>query len=864
MRSFLISFAAVIALTVSANAVFEKVNTYSNEFVDVADTAWYAENVKIAYELGFMNGKSDGKFDPNGNVTVVEGLTMASRLHAIYRGQEVAPVEKNVKEHRFDFDDPSILVDLSKRNSRNINGINLNRAKGYIENGVFVVQPDGVNSNNSYDPQIKFEGLSLLARDYNRVSIRMKRDELPNPNLNAPRQERIEFFFETNIDHGINGEKLVYINLPNDRELSEWFEVEADLGGHEKWTDLITGIRLDPTNNNGIYYIDSIVFSKSESIKNENWYDLYVDYAIQNGIIEKDKFSSLDYKRNISRAEICDMFASAIPEEYFTPVNNVKGIPDVLRDEKNSDIYLMLYRAGILLGADKDGNFRPDADIKRAEIAAIINRVALPENRVRGTVACDWEEQGSAFDIEFENEAELSNLKIEAETKKIENGALVLKALERPNGTPRFDPKIGVNDINLNASDYRKLRIRMKADFLGTIENPQCDFYFKTAEDAAFSTAKSLHLDFSKESYVDPAGWYVFDLDLSTKTEWNGVISNFRFDPANTDGIYTVDYIRLIKTNPLYNASHEELLSLGYTATGLFKDVGFEKGFYVSHFEQKNVDLEERKWQDYASANEEPIWSIGPWWCGYDLWENRDTNTDKYTLTDTKGINTVKYNPEEKSLSLRVNATKIYNGEPHIIEEYKWWPHLYIDQSYKKVPFDKVKNSAAADRMFVEFDVKLSDFKDTINTEGTNSCQFVIYFALLSDKDPSSHIAFGVAPLNGTSANPSVMPNWAPESAAQQFMYNLRQAEIFGGMENSFNPEKGVMAISDEWKHVRVDITEHIERCAEWASRDRAFGTDVTKEDLYFGGCDFGFEIHGNYDCTVEIKNLDMIAYNKH
>ncbi|MBR2021396.1 MAG: hypothetical protein IJ939_03080, partial [Clostridia bacterium] len=215
------------------------------------------------------------------------------------------------------------------------------------------------------------------------------------------------------------------------------------------------------------------------------------------------------------------------------------------------------------------------------------------------------------------------------------------------------------------------------------------------------------------------------------------------------------------------------------------------------------------------------------------------------------------------SLSLRVDATKIYEGKPHIIEEYKWWPHLLLNQQYSSYPVDPVKNSAAADRIFVELDMRITDFKDTINPAGTNVCQFPLYFYFITDKAPTEKIWFGLSLMNGLSCNASTNPTWAPDSAAHQFMYGIPQATVYGGMENSFNPEKGKMVVGDEWKHIRVDITPHIERCIEWANRDRAFGVEVTKEDMYFGGCNIGFEIHGNYDCTIEIKNLDMVAYNK-
>ena len=64
-------------------------------------------------------------------------------------------------EDRYDFDDPSLLVDLTERNSRNDNGVSFNRAKGEIREGMLVVTSDGVNAHGNYDPQIKFEGLDL-------------------------------------------------------------------------------------------------------------------------------------------------------------------------------------------------------------------------------------------------------------------------------------------------------------------------------------------------------------------------------------------------------------------------------------------------------------------------------------------------------------------------------------------------------------------------------------------------------------------------------------------------------------------------------------------------------------------------------
>ena len=224
MKKIITIILAVVMLAVGVNAAFEKVNTYSNNFSDVTENNWFFENVKTAYELGFMNGKEEGKFDPNGNVTVVEAITMASRLHALYNGTEVKKSEAGVTEYRFDFDSDEILVDLSKRNSRNTDGVNFNRATGKIENGILICQPDKPNASGNYDPQIKFEGLQLEAKNYNKVTFRMKRDVLPNVNDAKRFESQMEFFFQTNVEPNIAADKQINIRFPADTDYSDWFE----------------------------------------------------------------------------------------------------------------------------------------------------------------------------------------------------------------------------------------------------------------------------------------------------------------------------------------------------------------------------------------------------------------------------------------------------------------------------------------------------------------------------------------------------------------------------------------------------------------------------------------------------------------
>ena len=213
-KQFILGMSAAViaatAITTSA-AGFSKVNTYKNDFADVASEQWYASSVQSAYELGFMKGSSATTFEPEGNMTVAEAITIASRVNDAYHGK---------------------------------------------------------------------------------------------------------------------------------------------------------GTKFDQSG--------------------ANWYDCYVEYAINAGIITNSRFDS--YERNITRAEMAEVFAKAVPAEWLGAKNDVKEIPDVPSTNAYYDKLLLLYNAGVIMGNDEFGTFKPNNNIIRAEAAAIIGRVALPEQRLSKTL----------------------------------------------------------------------------------------------------------------------------------------------------------------------------------------------------------------------------------------------------------------------------------------------------------------------------------------------------------------------------------------------------------------------------------------------------------------------------------------------
>lgn len=110
------------------------------------------------------------------------------------------------------------------------------------------------------------------------------------------------------------------------------------------------------------------------------WYQVYVDYAVENHIITDGLFN--DFDRKITRAEMARVFSHALPDGAYPGINTIESIPDVDRNTKYTEDIYLLYNAGVIIGNDKNKTFLPDALISRAEAAMLIVRVADPTQRI--------------------------------------------------------------------------------------------------------------------------------------------------------------------------------------------------------------------------------------------------------------------------------------------------------------------------------------------------------------------------------------------------------------------------------------------------------------------------------------------------
>lgn len=295
-----------------------------------------------------------------------------------------------------------------------------------------------------------------------------------------------------------------------------------------------------------------------------------------------------------------------------------------------------------------------------------------------------------------------------------------------------------------------------------------------------------------------------------------------------------------------------------YSSKELFADPEFNSGFTVLSLEKNGNDGIAMGSFVYSDrAENPPAWMIAQWNSKHCLWNER-IEADKYTLTD--GITKcVTYCPDDKSLSMRLNAANVYNGNPAGNDN---WPHLLIEQSpivgYRSMSDgEKLFYRCDSERIVLSLDIRIKDFKDTTNPDGVNACQYLAYF-YLRGINSQDFIWFGVNLFDSRGLQDSY---WSIDTAGSNNMiYTVSTADTFGSARSSlFRNNKPY--VNDEWTHIELDLTEHLDDMIKEANASGLYETKLSREDLYIGGTNIGFEIHGNYDCTVDIKGFQLTSY---
>lgn len=294
----------------------------------------------------------------------------------------------------------------------------------------------------------------------------------------------------------------------------------------------------------------------------------------------------------------------------------------------------------------------------------------------------------------------------------------------------------------------------------------------------------------------------------------------------------------------------------GYESRTLFNDPDFSQGFYVLSQENTGEATEKKGVFSFGENENAPFWMIAQWNSGACLWDN-NISSDNLTVTDgsTKWVT---YNPEEKSVSLRLNGAEVYKGEPAGDSA---WPHLLLEQSPINDYFalseeEKAFYNLHDNRIVLDLDIRITDYKKSTNPEGINATQFLAYF-YLKDTDGHNFIWFGVNLFDDRGLCDTY---WAKDTVGGNMIYSVSTKDTYTCSSRALL-KNGEPVVSEDWTSIRLDLTPFLEDCIKRANDDNIFGEKVSLSDFYIGGTNIGFETHGNSDCTVEIKNFNLTSY---
>lgn len=113
----------------------------------------------------------------------------------------------------------------------------------------------------------------------------------------------------------------------------------------------------------------------------EPWYQSYVNYALEHGILDAAP-TAAEGGAVLTRGGFAALLARALPEEALGAVNEGKSLPDVPAEHPHAEAIDRLFRAGVMVGTDSSGTFRPEASLTRAEAASVVLRMTDPARRV--------------------------------------------------------------------------------------------------------------------------------------------------------------------------------------------------------------------------------------------------------------------------------------------------------------------------------------------------------------------------------------------------------------------------------------------------------------------------------------------------
>lgn len=171
-------------------------------------------------------------------------------------------------------------------------------------------------------------------------------------------------------------DEKVFPDIKNDA----WYSANAKkayqvglMNGNEKGFDATADITIAQVITLAARLHSIYNYGAADFVQGAIWYEVFVNYCIENGIIEKGEYT--DFNRAATRSEFVDILYASLPTKEFSKLNEFSFIPDITPIHPNYNSIYSFYQAGILAGSDSEHTFFPERSITRSETAAILTRI---------------------------------------------------------------------------------------------------------------------------------------------------------------------------------------------------------------------------------------------------------------------------------------------------------------------------------------------------------------------------------------------------------------------------------------------------------------------------------------------------------
>lgn len=397
-------------------------------------------------------------------------------------------------------------------------------------NGVYQTYPSGQSSDAIF--AIKEEAFKDMdASQLLRVRVKAS---------GIPKGEYMQLFYGTSKSGGISEGNSIRVYSTTDGEQEFMFE----LSSRSTWVGTVTAMRLDPVDANDVTFtIESVTFEYGG-----DYPAVYINGTKLGNKIQTETQNGVDYvpfEPGVSR--INHLLSLYFEWSYETKTLTLYRNKHSYQFVTGKDYALVDGKTQVKLG----GTVYQQDNIPMLPIEGLAKVLGL--HCVKdGTDYRISTQEASRFETEadgiwtFNRSGDARGWTLAGGTMNFTDDTLVIEGTRTANNT--YDPRLSMENLNLDCSKYTKIEVCVKWDITGSRSSDVMKIYYTTTEAKGLSEGKSVQVSIGKSSNGE-FKTITFDMtkDRDNTGSWKGYATQLRFDPFDDAGTTEIKYIRFVE-----------------------------------------------------------------------------------------------------------------------------------------------------------------------------------------------------------------------------------------------------------------------------------------------------------------------------